>query len=57
MQMLVYWLFSTEFDTIFVVMSGVICGVGELYSGDMDNIMTGILYIGFDYLYRYILAI
>ncbi len=57
LQIIICWLFNIEFDMNFLVLSGIICGWGELYSGDMDNIMTGILYIGFDYIYRQILGI
>jgi hypothetical protein len=28
-----------------IIISAVFCGLGELFSGDMDNIATGLVYI------------
>lgn len=58
LQLVIYGYFYTYFgvgiwniDWIFIMLSGILCGVGELYSGDMDNIVTAIIYISIDYLY------
>lgn len=54
-----YWIYEIslfEIDVIFIIMSGILCAAGELFSGDMDNIVTGIIYIGFDYIYHSFLS-
>ena len=49
-----YWINGVdwgEIDGVWIVISGVGCAVCELYSGDMDNIVGGVMYVGGDVLY------
>jgi dolichol kinase len=49
---LAYPISFEDLDVWFVLVSGVACGIGELYSGDMDNVMIGMVYVGCDYVYQ-----
>jgi CDP-diglyceride synthetase len=42
----------SDVDVWFILLSGVVCGIGELFSGDMDNIATSIAYVSLDFLYQ-----
>lgn len=43
-------------DYKFVVLSSALCGIGELFSADLDNIICGFIFIAFDCLYTSIIS-
>ncbi len=43
-------------DFAFVVLSSALCGIGELFSADLDNIICGFIFIAFDRLYTFIIS-
>lgn len=43
-------------DYIFIAISSGMCGLGELFSGDMDNIVCGMIYIAVDASYTYLIS-
>lgn len=45
---------SIEINYTFILLSSGVCAIGELYSGDMDNIVCGLMYIFVDWLYNFL---